>query len=204
MNAPGNQRVSPVRVIQMLAVLLATWLGFQYWPDKKPPAPPLPAVQAESKLKAVGLTDNPDWAGLPEQFSVWAAKLEWSDNKTWFAYWNPGSGSYSYLFEATRRGTEYGFRQIGPVDLLPVGQDSYISSEGEIDEILGRRLESDTHPFIFIQRYTAEIHLYPYLPFDTKAKPPRPASQVEVDMKPTKLEVPKPTSLHPKAVNNEK
>jgi len=111
MNAPGNQRVSPARVIQILVLLLVVWLGFQFWPQKKPAPPPVMAVP-EMKLQAVGLANNPDWDGLPEFFALVANRAEWKDGKTRFAYWHPVMKTYAYYFEATRNGTGFRFKEI--------------------------------------------------------------------------------------------
>jgi hypothetical protein len=111
MNPSVNQRVSPNRVALILALLLAAWLVFEFYPRKKP-APSFPPVAAESKLHAVGLADNPDWDGLPEFFALWADHAEWKDGRTRFAYWHPVMKTYSYYFEATRSGEGVRFREI--------------------------------------------------------------------------------------------
>ncbi len=112
MSAPVNQRVSPNRVALIGVLLLAAWLVFEFYPRKPKPTPPVAQVMTESKLHAVGLTDNPDWDGLPEIFAIWADKAEWKDGRTRFAYWHPVMKTYSYYFEATRNGARVSFKEI--------------------------------------------------------------------------------------------
>lgn len=111
MDLAANQRVSPNRAMLILALLLAVWLGFQFYPRRQP-APLLPPVMAESKLRAVGLADNLDWEGLPEFFAIVADKAEWKEDRTRFAYWHPVMKTYSYYFEATRGSAGFRFREI--------------------------------------------------------------------------------------------
>ncbi len=112
MNSPANQRVAPNRVVLILALLLAVWLGFEFYPRNPKQTPPMSPVAAESKLRAVGLADNPDWEGLPEFFAIVADKAEWNDDRTRFAYWHPVMKTYSYYFEATRGSTGFRFKEI--------------------------------------------------------------------------------------------
>lgn len=141
-----NQRVSPNRVAFILVLLLAAWLVFQFYPRKKP-IPPFAPVAAESKLRTVGLADNPDWAGLPDHFAIWAGSAKWVGNRTYFAYWNPGSYSYSYFFEATRDGDRVGFRSIASAKSIAEGL--YFGDE-ELAQYAGsRQPDSPTHPFVF-------------------------------------------------------
>lgn len=111
MSLPVNQRVAPNRVALILALLLGVWLAFQFYPRKKP-APSLPPVAAESRLRIAGLADNPDWDGLPQIFAIWAEQSEWKDGRTRFAYWHPVMKTYSYYFEATRDGASFRFKEI--------------------------------------------------------------------------------------------
>ena len=111
MDPAANQRIAPNRVALILALLLGVWLVFQFYPRKKP-APPLPSVGAESKLRAFGLPDNVDLEGLPEFFAIVADKAEWKDGRTRFAYWHPVMKTYSYYFEASRKSTGFRFREI--------------------------------------------------------------------------------------------
>ncbi|HWA26366.1 MAG TPA: hypothetical protein VG734_11945 [Lacunisphaera sp.] len=99
-------------MILVLAALLAIWIGFQFHPQRKGSPPPLAPVQAESRLRSVGLRDNLDWDGLPEFFAIVADKAEWKDGKTRFSYWHPVMKDYSYYFEATRENGRVRFREI--------------------------------------------------------------------------------------------
>ena len=94
------------------ALLLLAWVAFFFVPRKDSPTPPVAQVAAVSKLRAVGLTDNPDWEGLPEFFAIWADKAEWKDGRTRFAYWHPVMKTYSYYFEAVRVDGGYRFTEI--------------------------------------------------------------------------------------------
>jgi len=107
-----DQRISPNRVALVLVLLLAAWLVFQFLPRKGKPVPAMAPVAAESRLRSVGLADNPDWEGLPEFFTLMAAKAEWKDGRTRFAYWHPVMKTYSYYFEAIRDGADFRFREI--------------------------------------------------------------------------------------------
>ncbi|MES1194848.1 MAG: hypothetical protein ABUL65_03065, partial [Opitutus sp.] len=93
MDPAANQRIAPNRVMLILALLLGVWLVFQLLPQKKP-APSMAPVMAESKLRSVGLPDNPDLGALPEIFAVWADRAEWKDGRTRFAYWHPVMKTY--------------------------------------------------------------------------------------------------------------
>ncbi len=112
MDPAASQRVAPNRVLLILVLLMAVWLVFQFLPQKKPTPSMAPVVVTESKLNAVGLADNPDWAGLPEFFALCAKHAEWKDGRTRFAYWHPVMKTYSYYFEATRSVEGVLFREI--------------------------------------------------------------------------------------------
>ncbi len=112
MDPAANQRVAPNRVLLILALLLAVWSVFQFWPQPRKPVPALPPVAAESKLQSVGLANNPDWEGLPQFFAIVADQAEWNDGKTRFAYWHPVMKTYAYYFEATRENGRVRFREI--------------------------------------------------------------------------------------------
>ncbi len=78
--------------------------------ETEPPTPP--TKRALTKLEAVGLRDYRDWDGVPEIFALWAERAHWKNNRTRFAYWNPGTNSHSYFFEARRTANGYRFREI--------------------------------------------------------------------------------------------
>lgn len=184
MDPAANQRVSPNRVVLVLALLLAVWLGFQFYPrPARPPARPPAPVAVESKLRAVGLADNPDWEGLPELFAVWADKIEWDNDKTQFAYWNPGSSSYSYYFEVTRANGLNRFRALSRQEIAAV-EEWVVDSK-----------ESGTPPFVF--RQIRHIRTEMNLPAANRSGiivPPKPPP-VKVDLVPAPLPVPPPPSI---------
>lgn len=99
----------------VLVAVAAAPLGFFYLaqPKPRPPAEPLPAVALpRTKLSAVGLRENRDWDGLPDIFALWSAKAHWRNDRTRFSYWNPGTQSRSYFFEARRTAQGVRFREI--------------------------------------------------------------------------------------------
>ena len=111
-----NQRSPVAKAGWLIGVFLMGWLAFLFipWPGRVRPPDPLPkmVVKPPSKLQAAGLPDNPDFAGLPEFFSIWADHAEWQDNRTTFAYWHPGAQDFAYYFEAVRVPGGFHFRQI--------------------------------------------------------------------------------------------
>jgi len=106
-----NSRIPANQVGLVFALLLAVWLAFTFIRRIEKPAPAAAPVVAESKLHAVGLEDNPDWEGMPEIFAIWADHAEWQDGKTRFAYWHPGTKTYSYYFEAVRISGGFRFKE---------------------------------------------------------------------------------------------
>lgn len=101
----------------VLVLVVGAPLAFFYLATPKPAAPAIdvdatPTKRAPTKLEAVGLRDYRDWDGLPEIFAVWADRAHWKNERTRFAYWNPGNQSYSYYFEARRTAGGYRFREI--------------------------------------------------------------------------------------------
>jgi len=178
-----NERVSPGRVVLILTMLLAVWLGFQFFPRRREPPPTLAPVKAETRLRAAGLADNPDWAGLPELFAVWADKVEWEGNTVHFAYWHPGARAYAYFFEAIRRDGRYRFQVVSPQRLA---EEGYQAENGDDPAQLARReTEASTHPFVFLHRVRLEsLRASPVI----IAPLPEPAkSSIPVELKPSPL-----------------
>jgi hypothetical protein len=184
MDPAANQRVSANRVVLILALLLGVWLAFQFYPRRKEPPPPLPPVAAESKLRAAGLADNPDWEALPEFFAVWADKIEWDNDKTQFAYWNPGSSTYSYYFETSRANGHYRFRALSRQEIAAI-EDLVVESK-----------ESDTPPFVFRRARHAETSTPVAGQPGIKLITPQPPS-VKVELAPAPLPVPPPPPITP-------
>jgi hypothetical protein len=81
-------------------------------PTPRTPVEPAKVELPPSKLKAVGLRENRDWDTLPEIFALWAPRAHWENDRTRFAFWNPGTESHSYFLEARRTSTGYRFREI--------------------------------------------------------------------------------------------
>jgi len=158
MNPPANQRIAPKGVVLILALLLGVWLVFQFLPEKKPASPTPPVVVTESKLHAVGLADNPDWEGLPELFAVWADQLNWENDKTAFAYWDPWAKSYAYFFEVTRQNGRYRFR-LASKEVLRRENVYYQHEEGgpDSEEVPELTAHSDTHPFVFLSKISVKL-----------------------------------------------
>jgi hypothetical protein len=99
----------------MLLLVVGAPLAFFFLatPRDREAEPALPRAQRElTKLESVGLRDYRDWDGLPEIFALWAERAHWRNNRTRFSYWNPGTNSYSYFFEARRTANGYRFREI--------------------------------------------------------------------------------------------
>ena len=119
--ASTDNRISANKVGLILVLLLAVWLFLSLYPRSEKPAPAAVTAVAASKLRAVGLEDNPDWDGLPEIFAIWADHAEWKDGKTRFAYWHPGNKTYSYYFEAVRQPEGYRFRAISEPPIAETG-----------------------------------------------------------------------------------
>lgn len=96
----------------LLAVLGAP-AGIFYLATPKDPLPAPPPIQAPpSKLRAVGLRENRDLDSLPGTFAVWADRAHWRNDRTRFAWWNPGTQRHDYFFEARRTAAGYRFREI--------------------------------------------------------------------------------------------
>jgi hypothetical protein len=134
----------------VIILLLLAWVVFLVapFPSKEKPAPTssLPPVAAQSKLESAGLANNPDWEGLPEYFAVWAGSVDWVGDRTWFAYWNPGSYSYSYFIEATRDGKEIRFRSLSA---KPTEGGLELDDDDLAEYAKDRKGDSPTHPFVF-------------------------------------------------------
>ena len=176
----------------IIVLLLLAWVIFLFAPfplrEKPAPTSSLPPIAAQSKLESVGLANNPDWQGLPDYFVIWAGQLEWRGDKTVFAYWNPGSNSYSYLFEATRGNGRYRFRAITSRELVMEGNAYCGTEDGEnVEEVMGRTQETSTHPFVFF-RSNVVMPVSPRLTPSVISNPGTfPQVEVPVDLKPEKL-----------------
>jgi hypothetical protein len=99
----------------VFVAVAAAPIGFFYLaqPKERPPAEPVEKVAVpRTKLSAVGLRENRDWDGLPDIFALWSAKAHWRNDRTRFSYWNPGTQSRSYFFEARRTAQGVRFREI--------------------------------------------------------------------------------------------
>lgn len=106
---PVSKFAWPVLIVFLAGPLLFFAL---VTPQEKPAEAPRTVELPPSKLAAVGLRENRDWDGLPEIFAVWADNAYWQNNRTRFAWWNPGTDSYSYFFEAHRTPAGIRFREV--------------------------------------------------------------------------------------------
>ncbi len=189
MNGSDSHRIPPNRVGLSLVLLLVAWLVFSFYPRNEKPAPVAAPLVAESKLHAVGLQDNPDWEGLPEFFAIWADHAQWKDGKTRFAYWNPGSRTYAYYFEATRHEGNYRFRAISTQEMAREGLQ-YVGEEfADAMDAAQQNDESPTHPFVFLHE-AAVIRPYRPSPPQINADLTGQGTTVPVDLKPTPLRLP--------------
>ncbi len=209
MDTRVNQRIAPNRVALIGVLLLAAWLVFEFYPRPAKSVPPVAPVVTESKLNTVDLADNPDWAGLPEFFAVWADKLEWDDEKTLFAYWHPGSKTYAYYFEAIRHGGSYRFRVLTGEELTKALRYSFDEAENDITaETLNQQKEPTTHPFVFVSDFLMKVtpsrrhidHSEDRPPALPAKAPPR----IGVDISPVPMDFPKPVVQSPEIHDGKK
>ena len=134
----------------LLVVIAAPTAFFFLATPKEPEEAPAPAAikPPPSKLAAVGLRENRDWDGLPEMFAIWADKAHWENNRTRFAYWNPGTNGFSYYFEARRAGTSYRFIEIEEPDQDGFAWDPYAKEEDSVRLYLSKESDYITRPFV--------------------------------------------------------
>jgi hypothetical protein len=190
MKTPAMGRPSAAIAGWLFAAVFAAWLVFLLVPAPKPPAgiEPPSVPPALSKLAAVGLPDNPDFAGLPEYFALWADKADWVNDRALFAYWSPATLDYSYFFEAVRRDGKVRFHM---VDKPPNYDVTLSASEPQPVE----------HPLRFI--LTEHIQTPSFHPVDWPDAPDR--IDVHTTVLRVPLEVPKAaiTPLEPTIQGND-
>lgn len=200
MGSPGNQRIPANRVALAFCLLLVAWVVFLLFPRQKPE--PEAPVQAESKLRAVGLPDNVDLEGLPEFFAAWADTKEvtWFDDHASFGYWNPVRKDYSYFIEVTRTPNGYRFSLREDVKNLThiLPGPSSVESEGkeQLDPRYGGGEKSPTHPFDFSDPQIPNIPPgTPSWPVpEQKSMPVGKPEKVSIEIKPdSPLQIPQPT-----------
>jgi hypothetical protein len=187
MAARDKSRFTTAQAGWIALAIFGGWLVFLFLPVSRKPKAPTSTVllpTSDSILESVGLARNPDWTGLPEYFAVWADSLEWRDGKTAFAYWNPGSQSYSYFFEATRREDRYFFRALS--------RKESAAAEGLVIQALGKGRESDTHPFVFWRSDEPTVIFIPGKPGMKIVAPPPPSVKVDLPVKPLPIPPPPP------------
>lgn len=119
-----------------------------------------PQKRELTKLESVGLRDYRDWDGVPQIFALWAGRAHWKNNRTRFSYWNPGTNSHSYFFEARRTTNGYRFREI------PEPRDAGY----EWDQDAGD--ESPLRLYLPVRRRPED----PVTPLETRESPSEPAS----------------------------
>ncbi len=186
MAARDKSRFTTTQAAWIALVVFGGWLVFLFLPVSQKPkpeaSPALPPMAAQSKLEAVGLANNPDWQGLPDYFAIWAEGLDWQDDRVGFAYWNPGSRSYSYFFEATRVGGGYRFRILSRKESAPL--------EDVVAGLVPEGKESDAHPFVFWRNEAGVYSQAAGKPGVKIVAPPPPPIKVDLPVK--SLPVPPP------------
>lgn len=159
-------RISVAKAGWLIVAFVVAWPLYVLLPfGSRPSSPPTPREDRPiviSKLSAVGLAPNVDWDGMPELFAVWAKQAEWLENKTQFAYWNPGSRSYSYFFEAMRDEDRIRFRAITKEEaltwkeMMDDGSGAYVATDAGLSPAelrsVGLTEPSPTHPFLFFKQ----------------------------------------------------
>jgi hypothetical protein len=187
MGARDKSRFSPKQAGWIALGIFAAWLVFLLVPTPRKAKPAasneLPPMAAQSKLESVGLANNPDWIGLPRYFAIWAEGLRWENGKVTFGYWNPGSQSYSYFFEAIRVSDGYRFRALSRQESMRL--------EEVVAGLVQNGRESDAHPFVF---WRSEAGVY----FQAATKPGLKLGNPRPPPSPVKIDLPvKPLPLPP-------
>jgi hypothetical protein len=182
MTAPASGRISAAKTGWIIVLLMVGWALFLFLPFGREEKVESPKTQVdnpgEAELAAVGLAYNVDWIGLPQYFAVWADRIEWVGDEAQFAYWNPGSRSYSYIIRAIRHGKNYRFR--------------YITTDPTFNPASESVPESDTHPFLFsVEKVVPPLEPVRSLPGLAPAHPAAETPQADVDLTPSRLEPPK-------------
>jgi hypothetical protein len=194
MKALTLQRTSAAKAGWIIGLIFFAWLAFLFVPVPRSRTKEVTPVVllAPSKLRVAGLKDNPDWDGLPELFAIWSDSAEWKDDKTHFAYWNPGSNSYSYFFEANRENGDVRFRQISKTELSNMDA-IFFNDVQEMSEVNHLKVAVPTHPFVFPDKMVPAKDGFGF----PRSVPPKPEhfstgqSPSEVDIRVVPLELPK-------------
>lgn len=178
----ASERISAAKTGWVVALLMFGWALFILLPFGRKEEPVLTKVPVErpgeAELAAVGLRYNVDFIGLPQYFAIWAERIEWTRDETEFAYWNPGTQSYSYIIRATRLGEKsYRFR--------------HAWTEPTVHQASEPVPESDTHPFVF----RAPKASRPAAPESSRpgplpVRPTVEAPRADVDLAPAQLTAP--------------
>jgi hypothetical protein len=176
MSATDKSRI-PLGKLGWIVLLAVVAAPLAFFFLVTPPAPTgEPAALAvklpPSKLAAVGLRENRDWDGLPEMFALWADQAEWKEGFTRFAYWNPGSRSHSYFFEAQRTTSGFRFREI--------------PEPHEADYQWGQDVPDDC-PIRFYVRIASAERLTPRLPGERPGNRQPGSERVPIDLQAEKI-----------------
>lgn len=161
MKTQWSGKLSGAKSGWLIALLFFGWLAFLFVPGPKPESQPAPspAKPPPSRLVALGLPDDPDLEHLPELFGLYADQAEWKSDKTIFAYWNPGSNSYSYFFEASKKNGNYRFRPISKFEAyrnksdprnIEYEPEDYARTDAEIAAIQPIT-DSSIHPLVLFK-----------------------------------------------------
>lgn len=210
MKAVWSGKLSAAKSGWLIALLFFGWLAFFIVPAPKPdpqPAPPVVKLPP-SRLVALGLPDNPDLERLPEYFELYADKAEWKDNRTIFAYWNPGSSGYSYFVEVIRKDGKFRFHLKTKLEayrsMTHEGDGAYSSSDYVPDDATVATVEpiteSPTHPVVLFHSYPV-INSLKYEPRVGKPSIGMTPNNVSVDLKVDPQPMPKVEIKNPPKIN---
>lgn len=183
-------RLSAQQTGWIVVLLIVGWFLFLVLPfgetDREEPPKVAELRPGEAELTAAGLPYNVDWIGLPKFFSVWADQFVWRGDKVEFAYWNPSTETYSYFFEARRKGKDYRFRPLGADEMLP--------SEDSREDVIDKEKMTEMHPFQQIYFDTAKsVRSAPIEPKEGSLRNPVPEiSPPDIKLESARLEPPKP------------
>lgn len=201
MTALATERTSAAKAGWIIGLFFLGWLAFLFGPLAKSGTKEVRPVvtMPPSKLRAVGLPDNPDLDGLPELFAVFSESAEWKGDRTQFAYWHPTNRAYSYFFEAIRKNGKIRFRPISKAEALAskayLKDGVYYKADPLLDASQTAETifesESPTHPFVFFHSLDIpRIHVPPRPPSSRSFSPVQPPVSVPIDL-------PKPDGLQP-------
>jgi len=185
-------RLSAKQTGWLVVLLLAGWLLFLVLPfgktDREEATEIAELRPGEAELTTAGLPYNVDWIGLPTFFPIWADQFVWRGDKVEFAYWNPSTETYSYFFEAVRKGKNYRFRLLGKNEIPYEDRPSTAADKLKATEM---------HPFQQIYFGTAKtVRLAPEASIGSNLRTEGPDfARLDIKLERARLEAPKPELL---------